>query len=426
MNQAQGPRANWKTPFFTMWTGQAISLLGSRVVQFALVWWLTRQTGSATVLATASLVALIPEIALGPVAGAYVDRWNRRLVMILADGFIALASIWLAYLFWVDAVQVWHIYLIMLIRAIAGSFQWPAMQASTSLMAPPQQLTRIAGLNQTLHGALNIVGPPLGALLMETLPLHGVMLVDVGTALPAIGALLIIHVPQPARAISDQGSHEKPSVWVDLKEGLAYIRGWPGLMALIGLAMVVKIALTPAFSLLPLLVSDHFHGDAAQLGLLEAVVGIGIVLGGLYLSVWGGFRRKIHTTLLGVTSLGLAFVILGLTPAAFFNGALACIFVVGFMISLADAPLMAIMQGTVAPEIQGRVFMLTGSLFGLTSPFSLAVAGPISDWLGLQFWYVTAGLMCAGFGLAAFFIPAIVRIEENAGAAKPAAMPVGR
>ena len=426
MNQAQGPRANWKTPFFTMWTGQAISLLGSRVVQFALVWWLTRQTGSATVLATASLVALIPEIALGPVAGAYVDRWNRRLVMILADGFIALASIWLAYLFWVDAVQVWHIYLIMLIRAITGSFQWPAMQASTSLMAPPQQLTRIAGLNQTLHGALNIVGPPLGALLMETLPLHGVMLVDVGTALPAIGALLIIHVPQPARASPDQGSHEKPSVWVDLKEGLAYIRGWPGLMALIGLAMVVKIALTPAFSLLPLLVSDHFHGDAAQLGLLEAVVGIGIVLGGLYLSVWGGFRRKIHTTLLGVTSLGLAFVVLGLTPAAFFNRALACIFVVGFMISLADGPLMAIMQGTVAPEIQGRVFMLTGSLFGLTSPFSLAVAGPISDWLGLQFWYVTAGLMCAGFGLAAFFIPAIVRIEENAGAAKPAAMPVGR
>ena len=401
---------SWKPPFFTIWTGQAFSLIGSRVVQFALVWWLTQLTGSATVLATASMMALLPEIFLAPLAGAYVDRWNRRVVMMVADGLIALASLWLAYLFWIDATQVWHVYVIMLVRAVGGSFHWPAMSASTSLMVPQKHLTRVAGLNQTMNGALNIIGPPLGALLMEVLPLSGVMLVDVGTAMLAIIPLFFVHVPQPKR---DDVGAEKPTIWADMREGLRYIRGWTGLMALIGVAMIIKIALTPAFSLLPLLVSQHFHGGAAQLSLLEAVAGVGIVLGGLVLSVWGGFRRKIYTTMLGVVILGLSFLVLGLTPGGLFQLALTSIFVVGLTIPLIDGPIMAILQGTVAPEIQGRVFTLMGSLLSITSPFGLAVAGPVSDWLGLQVWYVTAGVMCGVTGLIGFFVPAIVNIEEN-------------
>ena len=411
MKEKQQHRSNWKPSFFTIWTGQAFSLIGSRVVQFALVWWLTQLTGSATVLATASIVALVPEIILAPLAGAYVDRWNRRIVMIVADGMIALASLWLAYLFWIDATQVWHVYVIMLVRAVGGSFHWPAMQASTSLMVPKEHLTRVAGLNQTLNGALGIVGPPLGALLMEVLLLYGVMLVDVGTAILAILPLFLVHVPQPKR--DDMGS-EKPTVWADMREGLRYILGWPGLMALIGAAMIVKIALTPAFSLLPLLVSEHFNGGTAQYSLMEAVAGVGIVVGGLVLSVWGGFRRKIFTTMMGVVVLGLSFVVLGFTPGSLFWMALASTFVVGLMIPLIDGPIMAILQGTVAPEMQGRVFTLMGSLLWITSPFGLAVAGPVSDWLGLQVWYMTAGVLCGVTGLAGFFIPAIVSIEENA------------
>jgi DHA3 family macrolide efflux protein-like MFS transporter len=403
--------SNWKLSFFTIWTGQAFSLIGSRAAQFALVWWLTQLTSSATVLATATMVALIPEIFLAPIAGAYVDRWNRRTVMIVADGMIALASLWLAYLFWVDVAQVWHVYVIMLARAVGGSFHWPAMQASTSLMVPEKHLTRMAGLNQTLNGVLNIIAPPLGALLMEVLLLYGVMLVDVGTAILAILPLFFAHVPQPKR--DDMGA-EKPTVWADMRDGLRYILSWPGLMALIGAAMIVKIALTPAFSLLPLLVSEHFNGDAVQLSLLEAIAGVGIVVGGLILSVWGGFWRKIYTTMMGVVMLGLGFVVLGFTPGSLFWMALASIFVVGLMIPLVDGPIMAILQGTVAPEVQGRVFTLMGSLLWITSPFSLAVAGPVSDWLGLQVWYITAGVLCGVTGLAGFFIPAIVNIEENA------------
>ncbi|MEZ4770239.1 MAG: MFS transporter [Caldilineales bacterium] len=416
--------ANWKAPFFTIWTGQMFSLVGSQIVQFALVWYLTEQTGSATVLATATLVAMLPMIVFGPFAGALVDRWNRRLVMIAADGAVALASLWLAYMFAIDAVQVWQVYLIMFIRALGGAFQWPAMQASTTLMVPEQHLTRVAGMNQTLNGALNIVGPPLGALAMALMPLSGVMMVDVGTALLAVLPLLFVHIPQPQPAAAAQEGARRPSLWADVREALQYVRGWPGLLALIGAAMVIKIALTPAFALLPLLVNQYFGGDAAQLGLLEAVFGVGVVTSGLLLSVWGGFRRRVYTLLAGLLILAGGLLALGVTPSTVFAMAIGSVLLVGIGVPLIDGPLMAIMQATVAPAMQGRVFMLMGSLVSLTSPIGLAIAGPVSDTIGLQAWYLSAALLCGVIGVAGFFVPVIVNVEENGrGAATAEAVP---
>jgi len=405
----------WQIPFFSIWTGQALSLIGSRAAQFALIWWLTKLTGSATVLATASMAALIPEIVLGPLAGAYVDRWNRRIVMIVADSVIALASLWLAVLFWTGTIEIWHVYVIMVVRSVGGAFHWPAMQASTSLMVPKKHLARVAGLNQAMQGALTIIGPLLGALLLELVPLHSVMMVDVGTALLAILPLFFVQVPQPRRKELAAGKAGKPSIWTDVREGLEYIRNWRGLMVLLGFALIFKTALTPAFSLLPLLVSDHFQGEAAQLSMLESVAGLGIVVGGLVLSVWGGFRRKIFTSMTGMVVLGLGFVVLGLTPGTLFWMALGSVLVIGLMLPMVDGPFMAILQGTVAPEMQGRVFTIIGSLFSISSPIGLAIAGPVSDALGLQVWYVAAGVLCAASGLAGFLVPSIVHIEENHG-----------
>ena len=166
-------------------------------------------------------------------------------------------------------------------------------------------------------------------------------------------------------------------------------------------------------SLLPLLVSETFQGGAAQLSLMEAIAGVGILSGGIILSVWGGFRRRVYTTLMGMVMLGLGLVVLGLTPGNLFWLALASTFAIELTIPLIDGPLMAILQATVAPEMQGRVFTIMGSLLLITSPFSLAVAGPISDALGLQVWYLTAGLLSTVLGVVGFFLPAIVNIEQN-------------
>ena len=410
MEDTQDSQPRWQAPFFTIWTGQQLSLVGSYVAQFALVWWLTRTTGSATVLATASMMAFLPTVFLGPFVGALVDRWNRRRVMLVADTVVALASLALAVLFWMDTIQVWHVYVIMLVRAVGGTFHWPAMEASTSLMVPKQHLARVAGLNQTIKGVLNVVGAPLGALLMELLPLFGVMLVDVGTAALAIVPLFFVRIPQPERTTTAVGEQ---SILADVRIGLRYILGWPGLTVLIAFAVVFKIALTPAFSLIPLLVSRHFGGGAAQLSLLEAIAGVGIIVGGVALSIWGGFKRKIHTAMLGIIIFAVSFIVLGVTPSGMFWLALACMFVVGLMLPLIDGPIMAILQSTVAPDVQGRVFTMMSSLLNLTGPISLAFAGPVSDWLGLQVWYLAAGVLCGISGLMGLFIPAIVNIERN-------------
>jgi DHA3 family macrolide efflux protein-like MFS transporter len=412
--QENAKYVDWKLPFFTIWIGQAFSLLGSKVAQFALIWWMTETTSSAMVLAMASLVGLVPDIVLGPLAGVYVDRWNRRVVMIVADTLIALASLWLVYLFWADVIRLWHVYLILFLRSVGGSFHWTAMQASTSLMVPKEQLTRVAGMNQTLNGLLNIFGAPLGALLMELLPLHGVMLVDVVTAALAVGPLFFVFIPQPEGREAEGGEARTRSIWADMRDGLCYIWRWPGLVILTGTVMVIKIVLTPAFSLIPLMVKDHFGGNAAQLSLLDAVVGSGFVAGGLILSVWGGFRRKMYTMVLGILAFSASFVVWGMIPGNMFWAAVVSGALIGLTIPLIDGPLMAILQSTVAPEIQGRVFTLFGSLIGITSPLGLSLAGPISDWLGLQVWYVVAGVL--GLVGASIFVlvPAARNIEENA------------
>jgi len=406
------PPAKWQVPFFTVWTGQVFSLVGSRLVQFALVWWLTQTTGSATVLATATLVAILPGVVLGPFAGTLVDRWNRRTVMIVADGFIALVSVWVAYLFWTGSASVWHVYVAMLARALGEAFHWPAMQASTSLMVPKQHLSRVAGLNQTINGALNVVAPPLGAILLAFLPIHGILGIDVVTALIAITCLFLVVIPQPERK-AVAGTERQGSVWEDFRAGLRYVRGWPGLMAIVFLAMIINFIVNPAFSLMPLLVTEHFHGGALQLGWLEAAWGVGMLAGGLLLTIWGGFRRRVYTSLSGLVVSGIAIAVVGLAPEHGFALALSGLFVAGFMNPLVNGPFFAILQAAVAPEIQGRVFTLVGSLTSAMMPLSLAIAGPVADAVGIQPWYVVGGAIFALMGIGSFFVPAIVHLEDN-------------
>jgi MFS transporter, DHA3 family, macrolide efflux protein len=398
-------------PFFTIWTGQQLSIVGSRAAQFALVWWLTLETGSATVLATASLVAFLPTILLGPFVGALVDRWNRRVVMIMADSFIALVGLWLAFLFWSGSMEVWHVYVVMLARSFGETFHSPAMAASTTLMVPQRHYTRISGLNQTIHGLLNLIGAPLGALLLAIMPLHGVMLVDVATAAFAVIPLLFVMIPQPKE--EHVAAIKTDSFLRNARDALRFVLHWPGMLVLLAGASILKIALIPAFSLVPLLVRNHFGGDAAEYSILSVCVGAGMLLGGLLLSVWGGFKKKVYTILLGMFGLGISALILGLTPADMFLLGMVSVFAIGFAVSIVDAPISAIMQATVPPEMQGRVFGLLGSLFALTTPIGLAIAGPVGDAMGIPFLFRISGIVCIGVAVISFFIPAFRTIEEH-------------
>ena len=425
----QGQR-KWQVAFFTIWIGQAFSLVGSSVLGFALAWWLTELTGSATVLATATLVAVLPQVFLGPLVGAYVDRWNRRVVMIVADTVVALFALWLAYLFWADRIQIWHVYVASLLRAVGGCFHWPAMQASTALMVPDEHLTRVAGLNQTIQGALNVIGPPLGALLVGLLPFEGIMLMDVGTAVLAVLPLFFVHIPEPQRAsASTEGegatAAQSSSIWAEVHEGLRYVLGWPGLTAVVIMAMILNFVMNPAFALMPLLVTDHFGGDAPQLGWLQAAWGVGLVLGGLILSAWGGFRRRIYTSLTALVIEGIGTALVGLAPANALWLAVGGMFIGGMMNALVNGPFFALLQSAVEPEKHGRVFMLVASLSSAAFPLSLVIAGPVADAVGVRPWYMVGGIVCAAVGLGACFVPAIVNIEGNGSGGGVEPVPAG-
>jgi DHA3 family macrolide efflux protein-like MFS transporter len=392
------------------------------LVQFALVWWLTQTTGSATVLATATLAAVLPSVIVGPISGTLVDRWNRRLVMVLADSLIALATLVLIYLYRTGAVQVWQVYVVMAFRGAIGSFHWPAMQASTSLMVPEKHLTRVAAANQTLHGAMNIVAPPLGALLIGVLPMQSVLAIDVLTAMLAVAPLLFIAIPQPPRHQEviglDQapGSEQrggKPSVWRDLRAGLGYVWAWPGLLAVLILAMAINFITTPAFSLMPILVTKHFGAGALQLGWLESGWGIGVVIGGLALSAWGGFRRRVLTALTGIVGIGVGMLIVGISPVGALTMAVAGMFLAGFMNSMTNGPFMALLQSNVEAGMQGRVLGLVQSAAAAMMPLSLLIAGPVADALGVRVWYLVGGAATVLAGLISFCVPAIMHVEDN-------------
>jgi DHA3 family macrolide efflux protein-like MFS transporter len=398
------------TPFLTVWVGQAFSLFGSELVNFALVWWLAETTGSATVLGLATMVALLPQVVLSPFAGALVDRWNRRVVMMVADGLIALAVVVLALLYRLGSTQVWHVYGLMFIRSALGIFHWAAMQASTPLMVPDRHLARVAGLNQTLYGAARIVTPPLGALLLAAMPMELILAVDVVTAMVAIGTLFLVSVPQPEGASTTRGA---TAVLADMRDGLRFVWGWRGLVIILGMSAVLNLLLNPAFALLPILVTRHFRGGATELAWMESAMGIGVLLGGLTLSVWGGFKRRVITAMLAGVIMGVGMLVVGLTPAESFLVGTGALFVVGLMNPIINGSLFAALQGTVPANMQGRVFALVISTSSAMSPLGMVLAGPVADALGVQVWFVAGGLATALLCAGMFFVPAVMHIEEK-------------
>lgn len=373
--------------FAVFWTSQAFSLIGSAVVEFALAWYLTRETGRATVLATALLVALLPPIILGPFIGPLIDRWDRKKIMIISDGAIALMTVGLVLLFFTGEIEIWHIYVAMVGRSVGQTFQGPAMQAAVANIVEEKHLTRAAGLTQMLNGVINIAAPPAGALLMEALPIQSVLSVDIITAAFAIGCLFFIKIPNPVRTTLSL----KLNVFKDMAQSFRYIWSTFGIRIMVLMVSIYCFFATPAYNLFPMLVNNHLGGDVIKLGILNMVFGIGLVAGGLALGVWGGFKKRILTSATGSATQGFLMICLGFVTLQLFPVAVACLFLMGVGVSFASAPLSAILNSVVAKDMQGRVFSTMGAVSSAMVPLGLAVAGPLADATDVKVIYFIAG-----------------------------------
>ena len=408
--------AQWQRRFYAFFGAQAVSLIGSNIAQFAITWWLARSLDSATVLATATLMALLPGVLLGPLVGVLVDRWPRRLIIMAADGVGALGAAVLMFLFWADAIQVWHLYAITFVRSLAGTFHFAAVQSSTTLMVPPAQLARVGGMNQTIQGINLLAAPPLGALLLELLSLEWMMAIDVVTALVAMGLVFLIHIPQPQRAA---GEAAHPSIISDLRTGFLYIWRWPALFMALLMSAVLNFLMTPAFALLPILVLRHFKGNALHLAMLNTTLGVGFVVGGLILGAWGGFKRRIYTAVIGLAATAIGTLLIGIAPAEGYWLAVVGLGLFGIFNTISNGAFFAMMQAVVAPEMQGRFFTVLMSMSQAMTPVGLLIAGPVSDRFGVQLWYLVATVSILAMSAVMLLTPSMMTLEDHRPHAAP-------
>jgi len=298
---------------------------------------------------------------------------------------------------------------VLLLRSILSGFHWPAMQASTSLMVPKAHLARVSGLNESVRGMASIAAPPLGAVLIAALPMYLVLSVDIITALIAIIALLAVHIPEVRKATVDSRS----TISSELKDAWRYLCSWRGALLLMLIFMLINFLINPAFALLPLLTVQHFGGGALEYAALESMAGLGMVLGGLVLGVWGGSSRKVMTCMAATGVCGAGVLTIGiLPPNGYIVAAIGCL-VIGLALPIINGTIVAIMQRGIRADMQGRVLAILGAGVTAMSPVGLLLAGPLSDGVGIQVWFIGGGIVMLLTAIGSAFLPVITRMEDR-------------
>lgn len=400
---------NWKRTFIIIWSGQFFSMLSSSIVGFAVVFWLSIETGSAEVLAMAMLATLLPFIVLGLFTGVFVDRWDRRRTMILADSFVAFCSAILAFLFFIDRVEMWEIYTLLALRSAGSAFHTPAMQASVPLLAPESELMRIAGVNQMIQSISNIAGPALGAVLITFLDMTYVMMMDVVGAAIACTSLLFVKIPNP-----EKKEDAVRNIWLEIKEGVRHMFADKGLSYVLLCVIVVTFFMVPVAALFPLMTINHFNGSAFQMGLVEVAWGIGMLLGGVIVSIkFMKTTNKIVIINMMTIIVGMAYWFSGLLPTSGFVLFVVLTTIGGVAGSIYWSTFIVILQTKIDPAALGRVFSIYDSISLLPTIPGLLATGLIAERIGLLNAFIIAGVATFAVGVIAFFVPAITRLGHT-------------
>ncbi|HMQ32695.1 MAG TPA: MFS transporter [Chloroflexaceae bacterium] len=407
------PSGPWRLRFWSIWAGQALSLIGSALTQFVLLWWITLNAGTASALAVAGVMALLPQALLGPIGGAVADRFSRRAIMIVADTISAACMLVVIWLFQSEQVQLWHLYAIMFIRSSMQAFQAPAAAASTAMLVPRGWLGRVAGLNQMLQGVMTIAAAPLGALLLAFLPFQGALLVDVATALLGIVPLLCFAIPQHRQA------GPRPGLWSDMLGGARVVLRNRGLLLLYALVALVVLTIMPTFTLTPLLVREHFGGGVNEVAFMEGLAGIGIIAGGALIAVVPLFKRRIVTVLVSFAISCATVAFTAMTPGSQLWLAALWWALSGVTFSTGNAPLMALIQTQVPNQLQGRVIALLNTVMGFAAPLGLGLAALLGELIGVRGIFIAGGLVSAAICLLGFALPGLLRIEDQPIQAEP-------
>jgi len=361
--------------YLFFWVGQLVSLLGSSIAQFVIIWWITLITGSALYLALASFLGLAPIVILAPFTGVFVDRWNRKVLIFVADFLQALATVVLIFLFWLGVVSMLHIFILLTIRGILQAFHAPTVSAIIPLMIPKEKLSRMNGLNYLCSGAVTLVGPVVAALLLALWKIHQILWIDMATFIVAFIPLLMIKIP------SVRKEQDKSSFREDFLEGFTFIRNAKGLLPLLILATALNFLLTPLSTLLPYYVKFDHSGEAPDLALVMAFFQGGILAGGLVMSVIKGFKKKMVTVALSLYIIFLGYALIALTPLMWFWFMAISGTIMALCVPVANVTLQTIIQTVVPIKMQGRVSSVVMALASAATPLGMILSGTIVEFI---------------------------------------------
>ncbi|MBD8499706.1 MFS transporter [Paenibacillus arenosi] len=399
-------KQNWKRNFFTIWAGQAVSLLTSAVVQMAIILHLTDTTGSAMVLSMATMVGFLPQAVLGTMIGVLVDRWNRKLVMIGADLFIAAAGAILAVIALTADLPIWVVMVVLFVRSVGTAFHTPALSAATPLLVPEEQLTKCAGYSQSVQSVSYILSPAIGAFLYATWELGAIIAIDVIGAIIACITVALVKIPNP----DSHDASVESSFIEETKDGYRAFKQSKGLFALLWIGALYALVIMPINALFPLMSMGYFGGTAIHVSIVEIVFAVGMLVGGLLLGAWGGFKKRALSIIFSISLMGISLLISGLLPIDGFVVFVFCSALMGFSSPFYSGVQMALIQEKIEPEYLGRVFGLLGSIMSFAMPFGLILSGIFADQIGIATWFVLSGVCVLGIALLCALIPSIRKL----------------
>ncbi len=419
--------------FTIVWLGQIVSVLATNMTAFAFTIWVFQKTGSVTALGLMQVFFITPFLLISPIAGVMVDRYDRKTMMMISDLVAGLATVVILSLQAMGILHVWHLYVAAIFQGLGNAFQWPAYSAAITTMVPKEQYGRANGMMSLIEMGPGVIAPLLAGALLPFIGLTGVLFIDVATFLFAVGVLLVVHIPNPPK--TEEGLKAQGHVWQEAAYGFRYIFARPSLL---GLQMVFFFGNLFAgiwFTLLAPMVLARTGNNSLTLGSVQTLGAVGGVIGGIVMSLWGGFKRRVHGVLGGFLWSGITGILVGVGwGVPYWMAGMLLSFIVG---PLVDGSNQAIWQAKVAPDLQGRVFSARRLIAWFANPISPIIAGTLADYVfepamqgggalpGMFGWLVGTGpgtgmgllliissLLCGMVGLAGYFVSAIRNAED--------------
>jgi len=363
------------TAFLVIWIGQFISILASGMSQFALTIWMYQETKSATAMGLMTAFYITPFLLLSPIAGVLVDRYDRKLMMMLSDIVAGIATILILVFSALGILEFWMLYLVAILYGLGNTFQWPAYSAAITTMLPKEQYGRANGLMSVLDAGPAVFAPFLAGALLPVIGLNGILLADVITFLLAIGALMVVFIPPPIQ--THEGTTAQGSMLKEAWFGFKYIFDRPSLLGLQLIFFFGNLFTVMAFTLLAPMILARTNQNSLIFGSVQTVAAVGGLVGGILMSVWGGLKHRVHGVLLGWAISGMSLIMLGSVQGVILWS--ASLLFSGLISPLINTSNQTIWQSKVAPDLQGRVFSARRLIAWLPQPIAPILAGLLAD-----------------------------------------------